>query len=323
MSRVFVYEHITSLGLGREPGSPEHSLFTEGRAMLSAVTADFAAVSGVRVITFPDGVPSDQQSTTFSRLAKSADWSLLIAPETGRVLEQFVTQTLVSCGKLLGPPTQPTFIASDKWLLGALWEHYRIPTPKTFNATEPTRFPVVCKPRDGCGSEKTYLIRNADEWAALPHDANRLVQEYVPGHPVSVAFLVGPNQTVPLMPTFQHLTSDGRFRYLGGSLPIPPELAERAIRLGSQAIGCVPELFGYVGVDLVLGERDVAIELNPRLTTSYVGLRALAETNLAGAMLDVCEGRPVEVKWKSGAITFGADGQIHSPTPAVSPPTPR
>ena len=51
----------------------------------------------------------------------------------------------------------------------------------------------------------------------------------------------------------------------------------------------MPGLSGYVGVDVVLGNdgRDWAIEINPRLTTSYVGLRALAGFNLAEAMLAV------------------------------------
>ena len=140
-----------------------------------------------------------------------------------------------------------------------------------------------------------------------------MCQQVVPGRAASVAFLVGPSQTVPLLPTFQHLSDDGRFRYLGGELPIPPALAERSVTLGRRAVGCVPGLRGYVGVDLVLGDaadgsQDYAIEINPRLTTSYVGLRALAETNLAGAMLDVCAGRPVEVRWKPGRVMFTPDG---------------
>ena len=57
----------------------------------------------------------------------------------------------------------------------------------------------------------------------------------------------------------------------------------------------MPPTVGYVGVDLVLGREpdgseDVVIEINPRLTTSYVGLRAAARTNLAEAMWQVAQG---------------------------------
>lgn len=308
--RVFVYEHICALGIGREPGSPEYSLFTEGRAMLSAITADFAAVPGVEVVTFPVGVPPDDHSATFSRLAASADWTLVIAPETGGELERLARLVLAVSGKLLGPSPDAIAIASDKIRLGNLWEEWGVPTPRIFRPDEAVTFPVVCKPRDGCGSEETYLVRTAEEFAALPSDPDRLVQEYVGVQSASVAFLVGPRQTIPLLPTFQHLSSDGRFRYRGGELPIPPDLAARAVTVGRRAVEAVAGLGGYVGVDVILGEQDVAIEINPRLTTSYVGLRALADTNLAAAILNVYVGRRTEVKWREGRVTFGTDGTI-------------
>ncbi len=311
MPRVFVYEHICALGLGRDPASPEHSLSVEGRAMLSAITADFAAVPGVEVVPFPDDVSPADHAATFARLAASAEWSLVIAPETGGELERLARLVLRSGGKLVGPSPNLINLASDKFYIGERWELWSVPTPYTFDSVgESIHFPVVCKPRDGCGSEETYLIHSADEMAILPPDPNRLIQEYVPGQPASVGFLIGPKQTIPLLPTFQHISTDGRFRYRGGAVPIPPDLAGRAVALGLRAVEAVAGLAGYVGVDLVLGERDVAIEINPRLTTSYVGLRALAETNLAGAMLDVCEGRTVNVQWRTGEVRWGADGSV-------------
>jgi predicted ATP-grasp superfamily ATP-dependent carboligase len=315
MPRVFVYEHITATGLGRAPASPEHSLFVEGNAMLSAITADFAAVPGVDLLHFPDGGSPDD----FTCLAASADWTLVIAPETGGELERFARAVIAAGGRLLGPSPEAISLTSDKLWLGEVWERLwvrnvcerrAVPTPYTFAEGEPLFFPLVCKPRDGCGSEATYMVRTTEELAALPVDPDRLMQEFVPGQPASIAFLIGPKQTIPLLPTFQHISTDGRFCYLGGELPIPLDLAERAVALGRQAVEAIAGLSGYVGVDLVLGDRDVAIEINPRLTTSYVGLRALAETNLAGAMLDVCAGKPVNLKWKAGKVTFTADGTV-------------
>jgi predicted ATP-grasp superfamily ATP-dependent carboligase len=72
--------------------------------------------------------------------------------------------------------------------------------------------------------------------------------------------------------------------------------------------------FGYIGVDLVLGadpdgQDDHVIEINPRLTTSYVGLRALSRNNLAAAMLVVAEGREPALSWHDGVVEFSADGR--------------
>jgi predicted ATP-grasp superfamily ATP-dependent carboligase len=99
-------------------------------------------------------------------------------------------------------------------------------------------------------------------------------------------------------------------------------LAERAMRLGQRTVAALTGLRGYVGVDLVLGDaadgsRDWVIEVNPRLTTSYVGLRALARTNLADALLRVATGQEVEPPaWRAGTVQFRADGSYR-----ISPPT--
>ena len=82
-------------------------------------------------------------------------------------------------------------------------------------------------------------------------------------------------------------------------LVLSPELAARAERLGRVALVGVPELLGYIGVDLILGDaadarEDFAVEINPRLTTSYVGLRAWFDGNLMELLIDLMS-RPREL----------------------------
>jgi predicted ATP-grasp superfamily ATP-dependent carboligase len=115
----------------------------------------------------------------------------------------------------------------------------------------------------------------------------------------------------------QYLGGEGRFDYCGGSLPLSAPLAERALRLAMRAVKTLATPIGYLGLDLVLGADpggadDVVIEINPRLTTSYVGLRALARGNLAEAMLAVAVGEKVELSWHAGPIQFEATGRISS-----------
>ena len=78
----------------------------------------------------------------------------------------------------------------------------------------------------------------------------------------------------------------------------------------------MPGLAGYFGVDLVLGASadgrdDIVIEINPRLTTSYVGLRKLARGNLMQALLAVASGQPLPpLEWRTEEVRFHADGRI-------------
>src|SRR5262249_30885433 len=121
----------------------------------------------------------------------------------------------------------------------------------------------------------------------------------------------GPNYCLALPPAAQHLESGECVKYMGGEIPLPEPLAIRAERIARRAITGIPGLVGYVGVDVVLRDdgHDWAIEINPRLTTSYIGLRALAEFTLAKAMLAAVQGNePPKWKWRTGRVRFRTDG---------------
>lgn len=322
--RVFVYESLTAAGVGRDPASPEHGMYREGRAMRDAVTADLGRAPGVEVVTLPDEA-APVAVERFEAAARSADWSLVVAPECGGELLRLAKRVSEAGGRLLGPSPDAIALCSDKLALAEHWRANGVRTPATTDR-EPTRcepFPVVWKPRDGAGSTATFrldshfaLASAKARLAAEGHTDPMILQEFVPGRAASVAFLCGPGGNVPLTPTFQLLSDDGRFRYLGGELPVPPDLAERAVALARRAVDCVPGLLGYVGVDLVLGDaadgsRDFAVEINPRLTTSYVGLRELADFNLGGATLAVAAGEAgAPQRWRCGTVRFGPDGCI-------------
>jgi predicted ATP-grasp superfamily ATP-dependent carboligase len=88
------------------------------------------------------------------------------------------------------------------------------------------------------------------------------------------------------------------------------------VAIAQCALETIADLTGYVGVDVVLGDAedgssDAVIEINPRLTTSYVGLRALATSNLAEAWLQVALGTEIpNVSWRAGTVHFDADGAV-------------
>jgi tyramine---L-glutamate ligase len=277
--RLFVYEHVTATMA--DDGS---SLFAEGRAMREALVADCRAVCDVLtsddVRDFDDGV----------RRA-GAVW--IVAPETDGVLADLADRVVAAGKRLIGPTPEAIRLTSDKRKLAEHWRRHGIPTPAILDG-EPTTFPVVVKPVDGCGSTATFLAndrRQFDEAMAKAAEQGfprerMIVQEYVEGEAFSVSFVDG----IPLPAMFQHIEQAHSFHYAGGGGVICAEKSNVVTELACAAVEVVPGLRGYYGVDLVYDENAEshdrwAIEINPRLTTSYIGLRHFAIDNLAGRIL--------------------------------------
>lgn len=322
--RIFIYEFLTAQGIGQAPDSAEHGMYLEGRAMRGAVLEDFSRIPETEAFAFPDDA-SPVSREAFEVRCKNSDWTILIAPAFDGCLHELAESVQRVGGRLLGPSLDTIALTSDKFELFNHWRRHRIATPAT-SEREPTgceAFPIVWKPRDGAGSTLTFKLNSAQDVArakAVVEAENQrgpmIVQEYVPGQAASIAFVCGPQDNVPLLPASQALSEDGRYSYLGGEIPISPKLARRAIELGQLAIDSFPGLMGYVGIDLVLGRaedgsQDYAIEVNPRLTTSYVGLRKLANFNCAEAMLQAATGvLKTHLDWEAESVCFQANGSV-------------
>ena len=72
--------------------------------------------------------------------------------------------------------------------------------------------------------------------------------------------------------------------YEGGRSPLDHPSAGKAIDAAVRTCDALPGLRGYVGVDVVLTASDaVVIEVNPRLTTAYLGVRSVVQRERGGA----------------------------------------
>jgi predicted ATP-grasp superfamily ATP-dependent carboligase len=340
--RVLLYEHLTACA--SRDGGLSSSLATEGWAMLNALCRDGLAIPGLEVHTIAGDLsrfaasirvhPTEtgpQWSDSFARILDEVDAALVIAPEFDRILEELVRRVEQS-GKLhLGCSSGAIAATADKLTCARLWADQGIPTPVPVPLRAPgdllqgptAAFPLVLKPRDGAGSTGVRLVRTADEWeeawtgATVEYTGRDwIATPFVAGQAASVACIVHAGGVLALPASSQRLSSDGRFRYEGGRLPLAPGLAARARKLALRTMGALEGLRGYVGVDIVLGERDDgsadwAIELNPRLTTSYLGLQALCEGNLLSAIVSACTGRPLpELSWRTRGVAFSPDGAV-------------
>src|SRR5262245_58466358 len=124
VARFFIYEHASALG----PQAPL-SLRLEGRAMLAAVVEDVRHMGGhVTTMLHPDCEslgheclrPTDSSGAeaAFRTEARRADFTLVIAPETGGVLTERCRWALAAGGRLLGSGPEAIDLCADKLALG-------------------------------------------------------------------------------------------------------------------------------------------------------------------------------------------------------------
>ena len=84
----------------------------------------------------------------------------------------------------------------------------------------------------------------------------------------------------------QEIRGRERLSYHGGRVPFDHPLRALAFRRAEEVVRAIHGLKGYVGIDMVLTDREaVVIEVNPRVTTSYVGVRQVLRQNLGAMML--------------------------------------
>jgi predicted ATP-grasp superfamily ATP-dependent carboligase len=117
-------------------------------------------------------------------------------------------------------------------------------------------------------------------------------------------------QDVSLMPP------EATSTYNGGQVPFDSRLKSEAFVAAETVAKSFHGLRGYVGVDLVLTEKGpVVIEVNPRLTTSYVGLRKIAGFNLAQAIINAVFEHELPANNQSRG--YAVFSKVNTPKPAT------
>ena len=241
----------------------------------------------------------------FEECCRGADWTQIVAPELGRLLEDAAGRCVIAGGSLLGPEYKLLQLGVDKIRLHRWAEQHdvRMPSWGILENGE-SEFVIadsrtLLKPVCGTGG---VGVQYATE--AFPETGRWLLEKYVSGTSVSVAAMVTPKGPVLLPPCYQLLGGQHGFEYESASLIEDQEHRARAWRLADQVFSALPlsESRGWVGLDLILGEHedaDVLIEMNARVTStvevisqldSFVPYQWNKSTNLTELMLAAVAG---------------------------------
>ena len=338
MPRSVLIVEAVCAGAFREPGGdpPPASWRREGRAMLAALVGDLATFDDLRVTALWDRLPEpppqipnvvwqDRTALPFADQVVSAagaqDRTLLIAPETEGLLASLVAQVRQTGAAIANSSLEAIRLTTDKFALAAHLTAHGVPTIPTGEAVRlnPPRlsdgwsFPLVIKPRDGAGSQGLRRVDNLSAWERTSLSTGDIVQPWLVGEALYIATIIpdeGPVAMTLLPPARQRISPDGNGLYLGGELPadeVPIELVELLARA---AIASVPGLRGYIGCDIVWPEgapEPLLCEINPRLTTSFVGYRELYGPALARALV---LGEPFARPSTRKRVAFTAAGEV-------------
>lgn len=156
-------------------------------------------------------------------------------------------------------------------------------------------FPAVIKPSVGAGCEGLSVIQNIHQVThALTKITNQnthnqiITQKLIFGTPASISLFSTGTQAIPISLNLQEVilaTPENSSSYAGGAVPFDHPLMEEAFSGAKKLVESYQGLRGYVGVDVILTDEVFFIEINPRLTTSYVGLRKISAFNPAQAIV--------------------------------------
>lgn len=302
--RVLLLEWTSACGRPRE-------ILPEGFGMLRTLCSGFTR-AGHRVIVpistglqghaayleadtlIPlDGDPMDE----LPAICSDTDGVFVVAPESHGTLVE-ATKRVSPESTLLSCPAETVAALGDKptacEIASSLADHLKIPEYRVvkseggeiLEAAREIGLPAVVKPTDGAGCAGSTVLRSLKDCrAAVGKLASgswetAIVQELLQGRHLSASFVATGEDVIPLTINTQSMNLTQDLEYMGGSCPYPFP-ADGIWR----DIGEIVSENGFTGLMSMdfISSRDGSyfIEINPRMTTSCIGISKILRGNLA------------------------------------------
>jgi len=192
------------------------------------------------------------------RIARTCDAGIVIAPdEMLSDLTAIVEENTVN----LGCPSESVRKCADKLICSRILSESGIAVPGTSEGADS----YVIKPRWGCASEGVAVLSEKRQ-----PDDDFIITEFVAGEHLSASLICG-ETVLPLTVNMQKIAVGDAISYGGGVVPYPTPRWDEVMGVAASAadaLGCR----GYVGIDIVLGDRSFVVDVNPRPTTSILGV---------------------------------------------------
>lgn len=312
--KILLLEYITAGGFNRM--SLDTALLQEAMLMRDALMRDFSQLPDVEIVTSydarlapPCGIKQAMKIDTtvepehaWQSLLNVCDSALVVAPESAGMLSRLTLMIEKAKVQNLGSPAHAVDLTGDKYQTYQLLSAANIHTVATYKASEIEQVPVsetgyIIKPNDGAGCEGMHFFNDMHSlrnWLKEYNNDNLIIQPYQPGIAASISALFKSGLAWVLSANTQLIASlqpQAPVKLKACAVNALPAYIPHFNVLAKQIAQLLPSLNGYAGIDVIIdNDRIYVVEINPRITSSYIGLKESLNHNPAQLIIDaVCQ----------------------------------
>ncbi|MDD2724551.1 MAG: ATP-grasp domain-containing protein [Methylovulum sp.] len=320
--KILIFEYITGGGFNRQ--ELPTGLIKEGRLMLQALLANFAELEPIELTVMLDSrlashfdteyldtviiSPEQNPHEVFNRLIAECDAVWPIAPEFDGILQNLCLAVAAQAKVLLAPPAGAVALTGNKYFTYQRLIENNIATVLTqlSDQAEFTAGEWIIKPIDGAGCGDSFILTNPEDFADHAiRSAQFIIQPHLNGDKTSLSCLFKNGECWIVSVNKQGFKIIERQYQLTEIIVNSQPISENYQKLAGQIAQAFPELWGYVGIDLIETAEEIRVlEINPRLTTSFAAIQAALGLNIAQLTLQLLYGQPVIKPTINQAITL-------------------
>ncbi len=309
------------------------SLAAEGRMMLQTLLNDLKPLSHIELL-----LPLDRRFQQFELPERTeivwldsgdhllellptwlarcdAVWP--IAPETDGLLRAIAVLVEQARKTLLLSASDAVAVCGDKLTTARILSEHGLHVVETRRLIDCDRLPfpaTVIKPRDGVGCEGSRIVASEADYRhcvdELEDTQNYIAQPLHQGAAMSLSCLFQRGRGWLICCNRQQVEIvDRQFCLTACVVNVEANDKARYTAIVEQVAAAMPALWGYVGIDLIETDRHqpIILEINPRLTTSYAGIRHATGINVAEQTLRLLTAEPELTASENSTVTIDID----------------
>ena len=297
------------------------SLAVEGRRMLQALLDEFKLIRQIEILLLLDRRVSDLNLpdrcqiiwidhsdfwVILNEQIQNCDAVLPIAPEQDGLLGNIAAHVQASHKQLWLSSPDTVQLCTDKMRTIQVLARHGLPVVETHYYADDSfsgKGAKVIKPNDGLGCQGSLWVEDISS-LKLKYTDNLIVQPYIEGEALSLSTVCAEGRGYLLTCNRQHiLIEDSRFKLTACSVNIQHPRHAEFQSIVWKIAEVMPGLWGYVGIDLIISPDfgPLILEINPRLTTSYVGLYQATGVALHEQLFNLLNGHDFDfsTKWQT------------------------